>query len=370
MSRLFETTEINGMELSNRFMRSATWEGMATEDGATTHQLIDHIERLAQGGVGLIISSHSYVRQDGQANLKQLGIYKDELIDGLKKLTDTVHNLDGKIVIQITHAGLFANPKFTGSVPLAPSSVEGFSESPQKEMTKGDIHEIIEAFVSSANRAKKAGFDGIQIFAGHGYLLSQFLSPFFNRRTDEYGGDVEGRAKLLLEILNKVRIVVGQDYPFLVKMNSEDFLEGGFTLAESLRVGDMLCKGGIDAIELSGGTWISGKNIPSRAKVISEDKEAYFWKAADSFKKEIDIPLSLVGGIRSFDLAQRLVAKGVTDYISMCRPFIREPDLINRWRAGNLFRATCISCNQCIAAGKAGKGIYCVEERKLKDKTP
>ena len=135
--------KIKNIEIKNRFMRSATWEAMATENGASTPQLIDHIEKLTEGGVGLIISSHAYVRQDGQAHFRQLGIHRDEFIDGLKKLTDTVHSLDGKIVMQITHAGFFADPTLTGSVSLAPSNVEGLSESPREEMTKENIHEII-----------------------------------------------------------------------------------------------------------------------------------------------------------------------------------------------------------------------------------
>jgi len=231
------------------------------------------------------------------------------------------------------------------------------------------IQEIIEAFRSAAGRAKESGFDGIQIFAGHGYLLSQFLSPVFNKRTDAYGGNLENRARIILEVLKQVRMTVGQDYPIMIKINSEDFLERGLTLDESLRVCVMLCQGGVDAIELSGGTWISGDKIPARKKITSQDKEAYFKEAAKVFKEKIDVPLILVGGIRSFHIADLLVEEGVTDYISMCRPLIREPGLINRWKEGDLAKAACISCNQCLEAGVAEKGIYCVAERKLKQKT-
>jgi 2,4-dienoyl-CoA reductase-like NADH-dependent reductase (Old Yellow Enzyme family) len=170
-------------------------------------------------------------------------------------------------------------------------------------------------------------------------------------------------------VLKKVRMEVGKDYPILVKINSEDFLNEGLTLDESLRVCVMLYEGGVDAIELSGGTWVSGDLTPSRKQINSPDKEAYFKEAAKALKEKINIPLILVGGIRSYHIADLLIEEGVTDYISMCRPLIREPELINQWKAGNLKKAACISCNKCIEPAVAGKGIYCVAERRLKEKT-
>ncbi len=368
MSNLFEATEINGMALSNRFVRSATWEGMATEDGAPTAQLFDLMEKLAGGGVGLIISSASYVRPDGQSHPKMLGIYKDELLGKYKRMTEAVHKQGAKIVMQIHHGGFFTNSKLTGQIAFAPSEVDGIAKSPRKKMSLENIHEVIEAFASAAKRAKVSGFDGIQIFAGHGYLLSQFLSPAFNKRTDAYGGNLENRARIVMEVMEKVRIEVGRDYPILVKINSEDFLNEGLTLDESLRVCVMLYEGGVDAIELSGGTWVSGDLTPSRKQINSPDKEAYFKEAAKALKEKVNIPLILVGGIRSFQIADLLIEEGVADYISMCRPLIREPGLINQWKAGNLTKAACISCNKCPEPGLAGEGIYCVAEIRLKEK--
>ena len=378
MSKLFETTEINGMALSNRFVRSATWEGMATEEGGSTPELIALMEKLARGGIGLIITGIANVRSDGQSVPRQLGAFKDEFIDGYKNMTKAVHKEGGKIVMQLAHGGIFANSELTGQIPLAPSEVEDSvnwklrtgrkMSTVGKEMSLEIIQEMIEDFRCAALRAKESEFDGIQFFAGHGYLLSQFLSPVFNKRTDEYGGNLENRARILLEVLKKVRMTVGQNYPILVKINSEDFLEGGLTRDESLKVCVMLCEGGVDAIELSGGTWISGKNIPSRTKITSEKKEAYFHEAAKIFKEKIDVPLLLVGGIRSFHIADKLVEEGVTDYISMCRPLIREPALINRWKQGDLTKAACISCNQCLDEGYGEEGIYCVAERRVKEK--
>jgi 2,4-dienoyl-CoA reductase-like NADH-dependent reductase (Old Yellow Enzyme family) len=369
MSEMFEAAEINGMKLANRFVRSATWEGMARDDGACSPKLVGLMSELAKGDVGLIITSHAYVRQDGQAGPWQLGIYNDALIQGLREMTQAVHDHGGSVVLQAAHAGFFANAKLTGQTPLAPSHVEGIAKSPRKEMTVDDIQEIVGAFGEAASRARESGFDGVQIHSAHGYLLSQFLSPAFNKRADEYGGSVENRAKPLLEVLRRVKEAVGADFPVLVKMNSQDFLDGGLILEDSLKVGAMLQEGGIDAIELSGGTVVSGKLSPSRMGIKSEEKEAYFKDSAKAFKEALKVPIIMVGGIRSFQLAERLVALGYTDYVSMSRPFIREPDLIKRWASGDLRKAACISDNHCFGPGMAGEGIYCVVEKKLRKKS-
>lgn len=368
MSKLFEATEINGMNLSNRFVRSATWEGMAGDDGSVTPALVDLMSQLAKGLVGLIISSHVFIKPEGQALPKQLGLYKEEFMDGFRRMTRAVHDQGGRIVIQLAHAGYFANPKLTGQSPLAPSLVEGFSKSPGKEMTPKDIRELIEAFGSAAQKAKDAGFDGVQIHAAHGYLLSQFLSPLFNKRTDEYGGSLENRARVIREVLQKVRSGVGDNFPVLIKMNSEDYLEGGLGLEDSLKMGTLLQKDGLDAIELSGGTLKSGPLNPSRVGISSEEKEAYFLEAAKAFKKKLTIPLILVGGIRSLPMAERIIGQGMADYISMSRPFIREPGLIQRWKSGDLRKASCLSDNLCFGPAGAGEGIYCVVEKKEKQK--
>lgn len=368
MSVLFEKSEINGMKLKNRFVRSATWEGMAAEDGACTQRITDVMTELAEGQVGLIISSHAYVRPDGQAGPFQLGIYTDEFIDDYRKMTRAVHERDSKVVLQITHAGAFASAKLIGEPPLAFSSVENFTKAPRRIMENDDLENLVDAFAQGARRAKEAGFDGVQIHAAHGYLLSQSLSPVLNKRNDAYGGSLENRARLVLEILQAVRSAVGSDFPLLVKLNSEDFLEGGLTLDESVRAGEMLEKGGIDAIELSGGTFFSGKLNPSRLGIATEEKEAYFREAAKTFKQKTHIPLILVGGNRSFQVAEQLLQDGYAQYISMSRPFIREPGLVKRWASGDLRKAKCLSDNFCFKPAMEGEGIYCVVEKRLKEK--
>ena len=368
MSKLFETSEINGMKLANRFVRSATWEGMAADDGACTPKLIDLMVSLAKGDVGLIITSHAYVSPEGQAGPWQLGVYKDELISGLTEMTKAVHDHGGKIVIQLAHAGYFANPKLTGQTPIAPSNAEGFAKGPRQEMNTDEIQGVVKAYGAAAKRAQKAGFDGVQIHSAHGYLLSQFLSPAFNQRKDEYGGDIRNRARALVEVLRETRRAVGKDYPVLVKMNCQDFIENGLQPEDALQAGKMLVENGIDAIELSGGVLIGGKLSPSRMGIKSAEKEAYFQNEARTFKKDISVPLILVGGNRSFQVAERLVNEGVTDYISLCRPLIREPDLIKRWKSGDLSKATCLSDNMCFMPAREGKGIYCLTEEREKKK--
>ncbi len=368
MPELFETTNINGMIIKNRFVRSATWEGMAKDDGTCTKKLIDLMSQLAKGGVGLIITGHAYIRKTGKAGPWQLGIYEDRLVPGLREMTDAVHNNDGKIVLQLAHAGMYANTGIPGDTALAPSAISGYRKSPVQEMTLQNIEELVKDFGLAAERAKTAGFDGVQIHAAHGYLLSQFLSPAYNIRKDKYGGSLENRAAVLIEVLKSIRKRVGKSYPVLIKMNTQDFLEGGLELNDSIKVAAMLEKAGIDTIELSGGTIASGKKGPIRTGIVSEKNEAYFKDAAFAFKENIDLPIMLVGGIRSFSLARQLVNDNIADYISMSRPFIREPGLINRWKDGKHNKSACISDSKCFIPAMGGKGIYCVVEKRLREK--
>ena len=369
MSNLFEPTEINGMRLANRFVRSATWEGMAADDGAVTPKLTQTLVALAEGGVGLIITGHAYVSPEGQAGPWQLGIHKDELVEGLTSMCDAVHQAGGKIVAQLAHAGHFAAKALTGQTPHVVSDFEGLSDSPRHELTKDDIHKLVQAFADAAGRAKAAGFDGVQMHSAHGYLLSQFLSPAYNRRDDEYGGSVENRARVHLEILKAIREIVGKDYPVLIKINSEDCLANGLTVEDSVAAAKLLADAGLDAIELSGGTLTSGKLSPSRAGINQEDKEAYFKAAAAAYKRAMDLPLILVGGMRSLNVARQTIAGGTADYIAMCRPFIREPNLIKRWQSGDTAPAKCKSDNLCFGPAMKGQGILCVVEENEKSRS-
>lgn len=366
MSKLFEPTNINGMTLKNRFVRSATWEGMADDDGKCNSKMVELMRNLAKGGVGLIITGHAYVLPNGQASPFQTGIYTDDFIPGLRQVTDAVHDEGGRIVLQVAHAGCQAIQRFTGTEPVGPSVFENRGKAVCREITQDEIGEIVTAFGKAALRARNAGFDGIQIHGAHGYLFSQFLSPFYNKRTDKYGGSLEGRARPLLEVYREIRSAVGKDYPVLLKVNSQDYVDNGLNTVEMIRAAQIMQNEGIDAIELSGGTIHADKiHVPVRAgKLDSEDKEVFYREAAIVFKEKIDVPLMLVGGIRSYNVADQLISDGNTDYISLSRPLIREPDLINRWQSGNHSKATCISCNACFKPGVKGEGIYCVALEK------
>ena len=367
MPTLFETTTIKSMSLANRFVRSATWEAMANEDGSCTRKLTDLMVRFAKGGVGLIITGHTFVSREGQALYRQLGIYSDELVQGLAAMADAVHNAGGKIAVQLAHAGCHALPDLTGQMPLGPSSIKSEGMPDCLEMTGDDFRMVAEAFGKAAARVQEAGFDGVQIHAAHGYLLSEFLSPFYNKRNDQYGGSLENRARLLLEVVHNIRDKVEDRFPVMVKMNSQDFVTGGLTVEEMLEVASMLASAGIDAIELSGGTRYSGDYVPVRpGKLDTENKEVFYLEAAKKFKERLRVPLMLVGGIRSYAVAERIIREGIADYISLSRPLIREPDLVNRWKSGDTGKARCLSDNLCYdQAKKTGEELYCVVEKRL-----
>lgn len=233
----------------------------------------------------MIISSHSYVSREGQGTPWQLGIYKDELIPKLREMTETVHENGGKIIMQLAHAGGFADEKITGRPALAVSESDSFAQKHLKKMTEEDVQRIVLSYSQAAKRAKDAGFDGIEIHSAHGYLLSQFLSPAFNRRQDQYGGTVENRTRIHLMIYQAVRKVVGEDYPILIKINCGDFIEDGLTIDDSLSIAKVFSDAGFDAIEVSGGVIGTGKLSPSRPGISNVGKEAYFKDYASRFKK-------------------------------------------------------------------------------------
>ncbi len=366
MSKLFTESSINAVSLKNKFVRAATWEGLATTEGTVTPKLIDMIVALAKGGVGLIISSHSFVSKEGQATPWQIGIHKDDFVPKLKDLTSAVHKNGGKIFIQLAHAGQYADQELTGQPALAVS--DNVSDNKIQIITKEDIKRIVSSYVKAAKRAYESGFDGIEIHSGHGYLLSQFLSPAYNNRFDEYGGSIENRARIHIQIYNAMREVVGKEYPIIIKMNCADFIENGLTIDESLQAAILFANAGFDAIEVSGGIIRTGKLSPTRPGITTESKEAYFQEYSRRFKEKIEIPLILVGGFKSFEVADKIITEGTADYISMSRALIREPDLINRWKKGDLHQAMCKSDNLCFNPGFEGKGVYCVTQEIGKNK--
>ena len=347
MSILFRPIAINGIEMPNRFVRSATNDRRASLSGEVTDELIHVYESLAAGGVGLIITGHAYVSWNGKASPTMLGAHTDAVIAGLKRLADAVHRQGSKIFLQINHAGRQTASATIHEKPVAPSPVYfSKTEETPRALEDDEIESLIVAYGAAAKRAAAAGFDGVQIHCAHGYLGSQFISAYTNRRKDRWGGSLENRMRFPREVYRAVRKEVGDAYPVTIKLNSEDFIDGGLSIDESCRIARMLSDEGIDAIEISGGMGESADQI-MKADILEESDEAYFLANAQRFKAEIDVPLMLVGGLRSPALMERLVASGEADMISLCRPLIREPDLVNQWKQGSRKKADCISCNGC-----------------------
>jgi len=365
MTSLFESGSIGRLTLKNRMIRSATWEGMCDKDGRPTQKLIDYYCNLVKGGIGLIISGYTYIRPDGKQLPGKMGIYTNTFEKEFRQLTGAVHDLDGKIAVQLVHAGGQTDSKAAGQKPVAPSGIKvgAFPETPQK-LSVLEIEDITDAFAQAAKRAKDWGFDAAQIHGAHGYLINQFLSPLTNKRTDAYGGTLENRSRFLFDIYEKIRAQVGKEFPVFIKLNGDDHLENGFEEKEAVKIAKQLSDIGINALEISSGSAASGKKGPARAKINLPEKEAYNLNLALAIKKEVECPVICVGGFRSFPVAQRAVAEKGMDFISLSRPLIREPDLPKIWAANETHDSECISCNKCFIPGLSRGGIYCVPSRK------
>jgi 2,4-dienoyl-CoA reductase-like NADH-dependent reductase (Old Yellow Enzyme family) len=370
MSQLFDKSSIKSLELQNRSARSATWSGVGDRKGYVTDTAVEFYTRLADGGLGLIITGFQYVMPNAVAMLYQLGNYGDDMLDGLTRLVTAIHSRNAKVMAQLVHTGSKANRELfpeEGEV-WGPSAIpDPLTGTTPKEMTQQEILQVVEAFAAAASRSKKAGFDGIQLHGAHGYGINQFLSGAMNRRSDKYGGDISNRYRFLGEVLEAVRGVVGQDYPVFIKLSAHDYFDGGLVLDESLYVARRLVEDRIDCIEVSAGSRASANGmVPSRTDIRREDDEAYLAPLARSFKEAVNVPIITVGGFRSPGVVSKALSEGFADYVAFCRPLIREPHLINRWKSGNLEKAKCISCNGCFETGLEGSGVSCKVKKKLK----
>jgi 2,4-dienoyl-CoA reductase-like NADH-dependent reductase (Old Yellow Enzyme family) len=350
VSKLFKPFKIGSMEIRNRFMRSATTSYWSDDLGVVRPEIIRLYRDLARGGPGLIVKGHLYVANSGKAHVGMAGISSDLHIPKLKELTDAVHVYDGKIVAQLNHAGYNSVVDRAG-----PSEHEGGTWR-ARALSRDEIAGIVEAFGDAAGRAMEAGFDGVQIHGAHGYLISQFMSRLANRRIDEYGGSPKNRMRLLDEVYDEVRIRVGGNVPVLLKMNCDDFSPGGFTIADSVRVAEAICKKGLDSVEISGGGVGRQDNLRERARSSDPDlEEAAFAGHAEKMRVATrPTPMALVNGIRSRGCMEAIVVKDVADLISMSRPFIREPNLVKKLKAGQQ-SATCTSCGACQSRDVFGR---------------
>jgi len=375
-SVLFETAKIKNIELRNRFVMSAAADHLSTEKGHVTNLQIARFNQLAEGGVGLIISGAILAHSSGKTYAGSPTLADDDAIAGYKKLVSEVHKRRAKIAAQLCHSGISTSryQNTLGREGIAPSLIpeNDYYFNTQNSMflpgkyhaaTDEEIRAIIRAFGDAALRAKEAGFDAVQLHGAHSSLLSQFLSPHTNRRTDSWGGSLENRIHIHREMYGDIRTKVGEDYPVMIKLGVEDGGPGGLKFNEGKIVACYLSELGFDALEISQG--LMGKlweETPMRTRINSIEKEAYFRDWCREVTGAIDTPTMLVGGLRTFELMEEIVRNHEADFISLCRPLIREPGLINDWKRGDTHRATCVSCNKCALALGEGKPLDCYLE--------
>ena len=364
-SVLFTPIRIGSLTVPNRFVRSATNEFLADEKGYVTDRQVSLFRDLAEGEVGLIITGHTYIDPEGRAVPRQTAISDDSHIASLKKIVSAVHVFPSRAFVQLAHAGRQTKVNVIGGTPLAPSSVfEPTFKLTPREATPRDIIRIIDAFIQGARRAREAGFDGVQVHAAHGYLLSSFLSPHTNRRTDAWGGSTARRARIVLEILRGIKGACGNDFPVIAKLNAEDFLETGLKVEESLEIALLMQGAGLDGLEVSGGMTEAARGSVWPG-LRAEAEEGYFVKNAARFKAVLSIPIFGLGGNRTFHVMEGFVRDGLVDLISLSRPLVRDPHLIKKFRLGETARSECISCNKCFNP----RGLSCGDLKTARRKS-
>ena len=354
---------IGNLTLKNRLVRASTSETMATDDGAATDALVKLYADLARGGAGLIITGHIYVEPRGQYEPRQLGLDREDRIAPLKRVTDAVHRHGGVIFAELSHAG--SQSLLPQIEPLSPSIVpNAIFARPPAEMTEADIRKVIGDFGAAATRARRAGFDGVHLHSGNGYLLAQFNSPHTNRRSDHWGGDAQRRAQFILDVYDAVREAAGADFPVTARLGLADTVKNGLALEDGLWIARQLAARGLAALEVTYGVMTSYReNIrpyagTTRWRAIAAGMlhrafsapvpEAYYRPFARAAKAALDIPVILVGGLRSTEMMDDIVRAGDADFLAMARPFVREPDLVNAIAAGRRGPVDCVSCNICF----------------------
>jgi 2,4-dienoyl-CoA reductase-like NADH-dependent reductase (Old Yellow Enzyme family) len=368
MANLFGPIQIKNMILRNRFVRSATVDNGA-ESGHVSEKQIKSFTALSAGGIGLIVTGMTAVHRSDYIRPSQNQLSGDERIPAYRRLTRAVHEKGAKIAVQLAHMGRERGkfPNDTTGQAVAPSFIENdpYCEAKKyRAMTSDEIHELIEAFGNAARRAREAGFDAVQVHGAHAFLVAQFLSPYTNRRDDEWGGSLENRLRFHTEIYRAIRQNVGEDYPVLIKLGVEDGFSGGLDFSEGKRAAQILAEIGYDALEISQG--LRGEQFEGtefRTGIDGPEREAYFRAWGREVKQSVNVPVMMVGGFRTPSLMIEIIEKGEADFISLCRPFIREPGIVNEWQEGNLRRSGCISCNKCIEALKNGEFLYCPQNR-------
>jgi 2,4-dienoyl-CoA reductase-like NADH-dependent reductase (Old Yellow Enzyme family) len=374
MSILFEPVSIKYLTLRNRFVRSATYDGCAERNGHVSRKQLKMVEDLACGGVGLIITGITHVHASGKISPVQNSLADDDCIPGFRDLAAAAHEHGAALAVQLFHAGREVGRVYKSGrkQALAPSQVldDPDFKYPHRAMTEEEIQEVIRAFGEAAGRAREAGVDAVQVHGAHAYLLSQFLSPFTNRRTDRWGGKLENRLRLHHEIYRAIRSRVGEDYPVLVKIGVQDNFSGGLEFQEGKQAALLHARWGYDALEVSSGLRGSGyEQTEFRTKISRLDREGYFRDWCREIRPEAAVPVMMVGGLRTFSLLEEVIQNGEADFVSLCRPLIREPQLIRDWQNNDRHRATCVSCNKCFEALLEGQTLHCVVLKEAESKS-
>ncbi len=389
---LFETTQDLTFEMKNRFIRSATHESMANEDGTPSKELHALYSKLAKGGVGAIITGLAAIQPNGKIGKTMLMMDRDELITPYKELTSAIAKENCRSIVQLVHAGSQTTSADLGEQKVAPSGVlnKTYPDSKPRELTETEIEEIITNFVNAVIRSEQAGFDGVQLHGAHGYLLCSFLSPERNKRSDQWGGSLENRFRIIREIVTRAKKALPH-YPLFIKLSAYDFQKSGIKLDETVQVAKWLEEIGCNGIEVSCGIAEDGpstmrvtakpidafmKYIPSLSnmkpaflkwivkQVLKLSMKLYHplynynFEAATAIKKVVNIPVMVVGGIRKIEDMQAALDNSVGDYISMSRPFILEPSLINHLKDKKQTSSRCIDCGYCLA-GVMSRPLQC-----------
>jgi 2,4-dienoyl-CoA reductase-like NADH-dependent reductase (Old Yellow Enzyme family) len=385
MTALFSPAHLGAVALRNRIIKCGTNEGMSRQ-GLVTDALIAWHREFAAGGVAMTTLAYCAVSADGRTFPDQIWM-RDEALPGLRRFADAMHAEGARAAIQLGHAGWFASPRATGTAPLGPSrTFSPHAQAFSRAMDDADFARLSAAFADGARLAVAAGFDAIEVHLGHGYLLSQFLSPYNNRRRDEWGGSLENRARFPRRVLRAVRDAVGPAVAVYAKLNMEDGFRGGLRLDEGIEVARWLeADAVVDALQLTGGHttktpfFLLRGDVPLRDMIRNQDhwlralvlrvlgrrllraypfEEAFFLPLARRFRAALRLPLMLLGGITRLDTMEAALAEGF-QFIALGRALIRDPDLVRRLASGELTASRCIPCNRCVIEMERG-GTRCV----------
>ncbi len=355
MSGLFDKLTVNKTVLDNRFIRSATMDGMA-RDGLVSDNEIELYQALGKGEIGLIFSHGLYPTKEGQCSPGQVSVHTDDTILSLKKMVEAVHENGGKIAAQILHGGWMCSQQTTGMQPVGPSSItHPLSKAEIRELSSDEVYKLVDDYARAARRIQEAGFDGIQLHGAHSWILSAFLSPVTNKRNDEWGGTNEKRTNLLRSICRAMREETGPDYPIMVKLGIKDYHPEGKTTADGIEQAKLLEEAGFDAIEVS-----EGLEQDFFHHIRPEVTSPYYLEECRQVKQALNIPVMLVGGLRKLSDMKTVIEESIADAISMCRPFIMDPYLVKKLRLGTVESSECTSCNGCIGRRKNPNLLECV----------